>query len=65
MYPIDPMEKPTGAYDRAAPEKLAFLQKEAAYLVPEGITPLVGEVTPVIGAHIGPGVVGFSVIKAS
>src|SRR4030042_1394275 len=29
-----------------APEKIAQLQKEAAYLVPEGIVPLVGEVTP-------------------
>jgi len=46
-------------------EKLALLQKEAAYLVPEGITPLIGEVTPVIGSHIGPGAVGFSVIKAA
>jgi fatty acid-binding protein DegV len=26
---------------------------------------MVGEVTPVIGAHIGPGAVGFSVIKAA
>ena len=48
-----------------APEKLAQLQQEAAYLVPKGNTPLVGEVTPVIGAHIGPGAVGFSVIKAA
>ncbi len=46
-------------------EKLALLQQEAAYLVPEGITPLIGEVTPVIGSHIGPGAVGFSVIKAA
>lgn len=45
-------------------EKLKRLQQEAAYLVPEGLSPLVGEVTPVIGAHIGPGAVGFSVIKA-
>ncbi|MCJ7519354.1 MAG: DegV family protein [Anaerolineaceae bacterium] len=48
-----------------APEKLALLQQEAAYLVPEGTIPLVGEVSPVIGAHIGPGAVGFSVIKAA
>lgn len=46
-------------------EKLKRLQQEAAYLVPEGISSLVGEVTPVIGAHIGPGAVGFSVIKAA
>lgn len=48
-----------------APEKIAQLQEEAAFLVPENVTPLVGEVTPVIGAHIGPGAVGFSVIKAA
>jgi DegV family protein with EDD domain len=46
-------------------EKLALLQKEASYLVPAGLVPLVGEVTPVIGSHIGPGAVGFSVIKAA
>jgi DegV family protein with EDD domain len=48
-----------------APEKIARLQEEAAYLVPKGMKPMVGEVTPVIGAHIGPGAVGFSVIKAA
>lgn len=47
-----------------APGKLESLKKEADYLVPQGIIPMVGEVTPVIGAHIGPGAVGFSVIKA-
>ncbi|MBM3138384.1 MAG: DegV family protein [Chloroflexi bacterium] len=47
-----------------APEKLGRLKEEANYLVPEGIMPMTGEVTPVIGAHIGPGAVGFSVIKA-
>jgi fatty acid-binding protein DegV len=46
-------------------EKLERLKKEADYLVPQGIVPMVGEVTPVIGAHIGPGAVGFSVIKAA
>jgi DegV family protein with EDD domain len=46
-------------------DKLALLQAEAAYLVPTGTVPLVGEVTPVIGSHIGPGAVGFSVIKAA
>lgn len=48
-----------------APEKLERLQREAEYLVPQGIAPMVGEVTPVIGAHIGPGAVGFSVIQAA
>lgn len=48
-----------------APEKIASLQKEADYLIPKGMVPLIGEVTPVIGSHIGPGAVGFSVIKAA
>lgn len=48
-----------------APEKIAILQQEAAYLVPEGLKAMVGEVTPVIGAHIGPGAVGFSFIQAA
>lgn len=48
-----------------APEKIEHLQEEAAYLVPAGIGTMVGEVTPVIGAHIGPGAVGFSVIQAA
>lgn len=48
-----------------APEKIQRLQEQASYLVPKGITPMVGEVTPVIGAHIGPGAVGFSVIRVA
>jgi len=48
-----------------APEKLEKLKVDAAYLVPEGQQPLVGEVTPVIGSHIGPGAVGFSFIQAA
>jgi DegV family protein with EDD domain len=47
-----------------APEKIDRLQEEAAYLVPQGLPAMVGEVTPVIGSHIGPGAVGFSFIQA-
>lgn len=47
-----------------APEKIEKLKIDAAYLVPQGEKPLVGEVTPVIGSHIGPGAVGFSFIQA-
>jgi len=61
---LGPLEQLAFVHTHAL-EKLKRLQKEAAYLVPKGLTPLVGEVTPVIGAHIGPGAVGFSVIKAA
>lgn len=46
-------------------EKVEKLQQQAAHFVPEGEIPLVGVVTPVIGAHIGPGAVGFSLIQAA
>ena len=46
-------------------EKIARLQEDAAHLVPQGIQAMVGEVTPVIGSHIGPGAVGFSFIQAA
>lgn len=47
-----------------APEKVENLRQSASHLIPSGKEILVGEVTPVIGSHIGPGAVGFSVVKA-
>ena len=41
-------------------EELKMLAKD---IISPTSEPLVGEVTPVIGAHIGPGAVGFSIIK--
>ena len=47
-----------------APEEAEALGREAMHLVPGGVLSLSAEVTPVIGAHIGPGAVGFVAIKA-
>lgn len=47
-----------------APEEAEALGREARHLVPEGVLSSTAEVTPVIGAHIGPGVVGFVAIQA-
>jgi DegV family protein with EDD domain len=49
----------THALDRAR-----SLQKEASALFPRQDATLFAEVTPVIGAHIGPGAVGFVAVKA-
>jgi DegV family protein with EDD domain len=46
-----------------APERAGELHEQARHLFPEGKPPLSEEVTPVIGAHIGPGAVGFVAIK--
>ena len=47
-----------------APEEAEALGHRAAHLFPDGASHLSAEVTPVIGAHIGPGTVGFIAIQA-
>lgn len=47
-----------------APERAMALRERAAGLFPQGGEPLSAEVTPVIGAHVGPGAVGFVAVKA-
>lgn len=44
-----------------APERVAELRAYAAHLLPPDEIPAV-DITPVIGAHIGPGAVGFAVV---
>ena len=61
---LGPLEKlaivHTNALDRAT-----ALYQLARHLQPDGTEPLYGQVTPVIGAHIGPGAVGFVCIARS
>lgn len=45
-----------------APQEAAALHERARSLIPAGIEPMYGQVTPVIGSHIGPGAVGFVAI---
>ncbi len=47
-----------------APDRAAMLSQRAKGLFPGGAVPMLAEVTPVIGAHIGPGAVGFVAIQA-
>ncbi|MHB1356183.1 MAG: DegV family protein [Anaerolineae bacterium] len=47
-----------------APDRVAELRERAANLLPPEDV-LVAEINPVIGAHIGPGVVGFAAVGAS
>ena len=48
-----------------APQDAELLRERALHLFPGGGSPLFAEVTPVIGAHIGPGAVGFVAITAT
>lgn len=47
-----------------APERAAALADLAGHLFPKGSAPITAGVTPVIGAHIGPGAVGFVAVQA-
>lgn len=47
-----------------APESAEELYQRARHLFPDDETPLSVDVTPVLGANIGPGVVGFTCIAA-
>lgn len=47
-----------------APERAQALAEKVRHLIPSGASPLSAEVTPVIGAHIGPGAAGFVAIQS-
>ncbi len=57
-----PLERAAVVHADARQRAEALFQR-VGHLLPPGETPLV-EITPVIGAHIGPGVVGFVCVRA-
>jgi DegV family protein with EDD domain len=61
---VGPLERIAIVHTHALPERVAELSALASHLLPHGDI-LTEDITPVIGAHIGPGAVGFAVIGAS
>jgi DegV family protein with EDD domain len=59
---IGPLERLAIVHTHA-PERLAELRAQAASLLPDSNV-MVADITPVIGAHIGPGAYGFAVVGA-
>ena len=61
---VGKLERVALVHTHALPERLAELRASAAHLLStEDI--MTEDITPVIGAHLGPGAMGFAVIKAS
>jgi DegV family protein with EDD domain len=60
---LSPLEE-LGLVHTHAPTQAAELWEQAAAFFPENQVSLAAEVTPVIGAHIGPGAVGFVAVRA-
>ena len=46
-----------------APEEASALLQKVSHLLPKDAAPLSVDVTPVLGAHLGPGAVGFTLIS--
>ncbi len=59
-----PLERVATVHTHASREILAELRSMATHLLPQGPI-LTVDITPVIGAHIGPGAVGFAIVQAS
>lgn len=60
---LGPLEELTVVHTHAL-DRAKALRQQARHLFPSDEAPLFAEVTPVIGAHIGPGAIGFVAIKA-
>ncbi|MBN2148325.1 MAG: DegV family protein [Anaerolineales bacterium] len=61
---VGALERVAIVHTHALPERIAALRALAAGLLPQGDIPI-EDITPVIGAHIGPNAVGFAVVAAS
>jgi DegV family protein with EDD domain len=61
---LHPLEQLALVHTNAA-EKAEVLWEQAKHLFPDFANPLSVDVTPVLGAHIGPGAVGFACVAAS
>lgn len=60
-----PMEKLALLYINATQEEIKTFRQQTQFLVPEGTTPLAVELTPAIGAHIGPGGLGIACVTVN
>lgn len=59
-----PFEKVAIVHAHAHQEQIAKIRSLAASLLPDGPI-LTQDITPVIGAHIGPGAIGFAVVRSA
>jgi DegV family protein with EDD domain len=59
---LAPLERVALVHARA-PDRAEALRQQAKHLLPEGAVPTV-EITPVLGANLGPGAVGFACVTA-
>jgi DegV family protein with EDD domain len=61
---VGKLERAAIVHTHAQPERITELRTLAADLLPQRDI-LAADITPVIGAHIGPGAIGFAIVAAS
>jgi DegV family protein with EDD domain len=61
---ISPLQHVAFLHTNAA-DRMAQFRTQVAHLIPAGESPVVGEVTPVIGSHVGPGAIGLVCVSAA
>ncbi len=62
---LGPLEELSLLQIGADDEKIDLFKKQTEFLVPGGQKPLEVELTPALGAHIGPGGLGIACIAAN
>ncbi len=59
---LGPLENVALLHTHASQEQLDVFRQQTQFLIPEGLTPLAVELTPAIGAHLGPGGLGIACV---
>ncbi len=59
---LGPLEDMALLYIQSTEQELKTFRRQTQFLVPEGCEPLAVELTPAIGAHIGPGGLGIACV---
>jgi DegV family protein with EDD domain len=60
-----PLEKLALLYINATQKEIETFRRQTHFLVPDGTTPLAVELTPALGAHIGPGGLGIACVTVN
>ena len=61
---LGPLEDLALLHTHGSEEEIRAFREKTAFLNPEGPPPLAVELTPAIGAHLGPGGLGIACITA-
>ena len=62
---LEPLESMAILHTHATQEEIEAFRQQIQFLVPNGLTPLAVELTPALGAHLGPGGFGIACVTVN